>query len=365
MLRNTRDHLRRFVGAMSLIASLCATSAALAADTLVAGQSMAPGQSLESGDANYRFNFQRDGNLVIRRSSDDAALWSSKTSGSGAARLVLQNGGNLALVTSGGSTIWSAGTSNATVSRMTIQNDGNLVLYSTSATPFWSTETVDVAPAATSIASYIGFASAKTTASTLNITRPSAVQAGDVMVLITQGGDGQLPDAQSGWTRFARCFERGNADTVCSTSGEDMGLVAYYRVATTTGQATYTLQRGAAGHITAAIFVVRNANSASPIFSYKYLPNDGKSSESHCPSTAGITGGQHLCIYSHDDPQPLANFGGLTLRGGIIISGEDSVHITSAQLSNNNNTPYIVATNVGSTDGGNNDLQLAIVVRPK
>ena len=60
-----------------------------------------------------------------------------------------------------------------------------------------------------------------------------------------------------------------------------------------------------------------------------------------------------------------ADFGGLTLRCGTITSGGDSVHVTSVQLSNGNNTPYITATNAGSTDGGNNELQLAIVVRPE
>ncbi len=364
MLRNTQEALRHFVLAFGLIAGLCAAHTVDAADTLVVGQSMTPGQSLESNNGGYRFNFQTDGNLVVRRKSDQTALWASGSNGDGGTRLTLQNSGNLALFTSSGTVVWSTGTSNAAVSRLTMQGDGNLVLYDTSGRPFWATNTVDSPPPSGSGVTYIGFSKDETTASTLSITRPSATRAGDLMILITQGGDGQLPDTQSGWTRFARCFERDNGDTSCSDSGGDMGLIGYYRIASTDGAASYALNKGQSGHIVAGILVLRDANNASPIYSHAYLPNDKTSEESHCPSTSAISGGQHLCIYAHDDPQPLTGFGGLTLHGQIFSAG-DSVHMTSAKLSGGGSTPYIRARNDGSTSGGNNDLQMSIVIRPK
>ncbi len=364
MLRNTQEALRHLVLAFGLIGGLCAAHGVQAADSLVVGQSMTPGQYLESTNGGYRFNFQTDGNLVLRRKSDQTALWASGSNGDGGTRLTLQSSGNLALFTSSGAVVWSTGTANAAVNRLTMQGDGNLVLYDTSGRPFWATNTVDSLPPSGAGVTYVGFSKNETTASTLSITRPSATRAGDLMILITQGGDGQLPDTQSGWTRFARCFERDNADTSCSDSGADMGLVGYYRIASTDGAASYALNKGQSGHIVAGILVLRDANNASPIYSHAYLPNDGTSEESHCPSTPGISGGQHLCIYAHDDPQPLTGFGGLTLHGQIFSAG-DSVHITSAKLSTGGSTPYIRAKNDGSTSGGNNDLQLSIVIRPK
>jgi hypothetical protein len=364
MLRNTQETLRHLILAFGFIASLCAAHAVQAADSLIVGQSMTPGQYLESTNGSYRFNFQTDGNLVLRRKSDQTALWASGSNGDGGTRLTLQSSGNLALFTSGGSVVWSTGTSNAAANRLTMQGDGNLVLYNTSGSAYWATNTVDTQPPSSGGVSYIGFSKNETTASTLSIARASATRAGDLLILITQGGDGQLPDTQSGWTRFSRCFERGNSDTSCSDSGVDMGLIGYYRIASTDGSASYSLNRGQSGHIVAGIFVLRGANNASPVYSHAYLPNDSTSAESHCPSTAGISGGQHICIYSHDDPQSLTGFGGLSLLGQAFSAG-DSVHFTSAKLSAGGNTPYIRARNEGSTDGGNNDLQLSIVIRPK
>lgn len=346
------------------LAGLCMAGAALAADTLVVGQTMSPGQRLDSANGLYRFVFQTDSNLVVRRVSDSAALWASDTNGQGGSRLVLQNDGNLVLYTSANVALWSSRTAGNAASRLVMRDDGNLVIYNTSNATIWSTDTGATEPPPSGSVSSVGFVLRETTASSLSITRPSAVQPGDVMVLITQGGDGQLPDAQSGWTRFARCFERANSDTVCNDSGADLGIVAYYRVASTSGAASYTVNRGNSGHVVAAMAVFRGANAADPIYSYKYLPNDGRSQESHCPSTPGIQGGYHLCAYSHDDPQRLTGFSPLNLLGWIRSSG-DSVHVSGRSLSAGGNTPYVTSVNDGATEpGGRNDLQLAIVVRP-
>lgn len=362
---STRPILLRLFGTL---AGLCLAGASLAADTLVVGQTMLPGQRLDSANGGYRFVFQTDSNLVVRRVSDSAALWASGTNGQGGSRLVLQNDGNLVLYTGSNAAIWSSRTAGNAASRLVMQDDGNLVLYSTSNASIWSTGTGATEPPPppppTGSVSSVGFVLRETTASSLSITRPAAVQPGDLMVLITQGGDGQLPDTQSGWTRFARCFERSNSDTVCNDSGSDLGIVAYYRVASTSGEAAYTVNRGNSGHVVAAMAVFRGANATNPIYSYKYLPNDGKSQESHCPSTPGIQGGYHLCTYSHDDPQKLTGFSPLNLLDWIRSSG-DSVHVSGRSLSVGGNTPYITSVNDGATEaGGRNDLQLAIVIRP-
>lgn len=355
--RHVRSTVRSFYG---LMAGLFMTSAAMAADTLVVNQTMTPSQFLESANGSYRFTFQTDGNLVVYRQSDGAALWASNTRNQGGVRLPLQSDGNLVLYTSGSTPLWATNTADTPANRLVMQNDGNLVMYSTANAPLWSTGIPT-----TGAVSYIGTSINASTAATLSITRPASVQPGDLMILFTQGGDGQLPDTQNGWTRFSSCFERDNGDTACSTSGVDLGLVGYYRVASSGGAFTYTLNRGNAGHITAAIHVVRGANNANPIYSATYLPNDGTGTASHCPSTAGISNGYHICAFAHDDPQQLSGFSPLTLRASL-QSGGDYVHVASGALTTTGNTPIIRAQNVNilGPGEGRNDLQLAVAIRP-
>ena len=349
----------------ALLAALCLANAALAADTLVVGQSMSAGQRLDSANGSYRFVFQTDSNLVVRRVSDSAALWASNTNGQAGSRLTLQGDGNLVLYTSSNTALWSSKTPGTTGSRLVMQNDGNLALYNTSNAVIWSTGTGSEPPSGGGNVTHVGTVLAATKESSLSISRPGSVQAGDLLILFTQGGDGQLPDTVSGWTRFARCFESKNSDTTCGTSGSDLGLVAYYRVASSSGAASYTVNRGSAGHVTAALVVVRGANTNDPIYSHTYLPQDGTGSGSVCPSTPGVAGGHHICAYAHDDPQVIDGFSPLTFRGRI-LSGGDYVHMATRTLSVGGGTGSVRADNVNvlGSGEGKNDLQLAVVIRP-
>jgi hypothetical protein len=128
---------------LGLLAGLCMAGATLAADTLLVNQSMALNQFLASTDARYRFTFQTDGNLVVRRMSDSTALWASATNGKGGTRLTLQSDGNLVLYTSSNAALWSSGTNGINVTRLVMQNDGNLVLYTNTNAAVWSTGTVE------------------------------------------------------------------------------------------------------------------------------------------------------------------------------------------------------------------------------
>ena len=350
---------------LALLAALCLANAALAADTLVVGQSMSAGQRLDSANGSYRFVFQTDSNLVVRRVSDSAALWASNTNGQGGSRLTLQNDGNLVLYTSSNAALWSSRTAGTTGNRLIMQNDGNLTLYNASNAVIWSTNSGAEPPPGGGTVTHVGTVLVETKNSSLSITRPSSVQPGDLMILFTQGGDGQLPDTVSGWTRFARCFERTNSDATCNDTGADLGLVAYYRVASTSGAASYTVNRGNAGHVIAAMVVVRGANTGNPIYSYTYLPRDGTGSASVCPSTAGVTGGHHICAFAHDDPQIIDGFSPLSFRGRI-LSGGDYVHMATRTLSVGGGTGSVRADNVNvlGPGEGRNDLQLAVVIRP-
>lgn len=362
VLQNSKRTLTRFMGVLGLLASLGVASAALASDSLLVNQSLSPTQSLLSANGSYRFRFQTDGNLVLTRQSNSQILWTSDTQGEGGNRLTMQTDSNLVLYTSSNVPVWDSGTNGTGANRLLIQNDGNAVIYNASNVAVWATNTAET-PAVNSV-SLIGYVDGQTTGSSLPLARPSGVSAGDLLVLMTQGGDGQLPNTQSGWTQFAQCFERDNADTTCNTSGADLGLVAYYRTATSNEPSTYSVSRGSAGHIIAGLLVLRGADNATPIFSRTFLPNDQSGSGSRCPSTAGIAGGYHVCVYTHDDPQLLTGFSPLTLRNRLTSAG-DSVHIASGSRTNGSATPEIRSVNDGATGGGDNDLQLSFVVRPR
>ncbi|MFT7186498.1 MAG: hypothetical protein ACI84K_001901, partial [Pseudohongiellaceae bacterium] len=118
-------------------------SLAHAADTLQVSQQLSQGQNLESSNGAYRFNFQSDGNLVIREQSSGSALWSSKTNGQNGTSLNMQSDGNLVLYTSSGSAVWSSGTSGTGATRFVIQGDGNAVLQTSSGLSVWEIANVD------------------------------------------------------------------------------------------------------------------------------------------------------------------------------------------------------------------------------
>ncbi|KUN16073.1 hypothetical protein AQJ11_41350 [Streptomyces corchorusii] len=61
-----------------------------------------------TGQNNYA-TFKADGELVVR-SAYQHTLWSSRTGGHTGAKLVIQNDGNVTILSSGDQTLWAAGT---------------------------------------------------------------------------------------------------------------------------------------------------------------------------------------------------------------------------------------------------------------
>ncbi|PRY51913.1 D-mannose binding lectin [Geodermatophilus tzadiensis] len=155
---------------------------------LQAGQELTAGQALRSADGRYRATMQTDGNLVVQAPdgrvpwasgsygagarlvmqtdgnlvvyAGTRALWDSRTWGSGATRLVLQDSGDLRLVRADGSTAWSTGrdrpealrpgralvadqalTAPGGRYRAVFQADGNLVVYAADGRVLWASNT--------------------------------------------------------------------------------------------------------------------------------------------------------------------------------------------------------------------------------
>ncbi|MGW2698276.1 hypothetical protein ACWC3Y_42265, partial [Streptomyces sp. NPDC001296] len=81
-----------------------------------------------------RLVMQTDGNLVMYRRRDGAAIWSSRTYGHPGAYAVMQTDGNFVVYKSTGGpgkggALWSTGTYRNSGAYAVMQNDGNLVVY--------------------------------------------------------------------------------------------------------------------------------------------------------------------------------------------------------------------------------------------
>jgi peptidoglycan hydrolase-like protein with peptidoglycan-binding domain len=102
------------------------------------GAVLASGAALTSRNGAYRLVMQRDGNLVLYRTTH--ALWAAEPTKSAGAFAVMQRDGNLVMYV-GNRAVWSSRTDAAgdAGSSLVVQDDGNVVIYAPSNKPLWST----------------------------------------------------------------------------------------------------------------------------------------------------------------------------------------------------------------------------------
>lgn len=101
------------------------------------GIPMRAGTYLASPNGVYRFTVQGDGNVVL--SKNGVAQRTTKTTGTTAAILLLQEDGTLAVYASGKVTpLWSAGTTGYAVSALTLDNAGELRLVEVDGVATWT-----------------------------------------------------------------------------------------------------------------------------------------------------------------------------------------------------------------------------------
>jgi hypothetical protein len=109
------------------------TGPAAQGDDMQPGEILHPDEPLSSGNGQYRFVYQSDGNLVLYRSSDGAALWASGTHGRPVGACIMQGDGNLVVYDATAAPAWASGTSQDPGSRLVVQDDGNVVIYQSKA----------------------------------------------------------------------------------------------------------------------------------------------------------------------------------------------------------------------------------------
>jgi hypothetical protein len=105
------------------------------------GESLFANQYLASGNLQYAFMMQGDGNAVLYGADDGLGYrprWHTNTNSSGANRLYMQTDGNLMLLRPDGSVVWMTSTWGHPGAFFVVQSDGNVVLYdSDGTTPLW------------------------------------------------------------------------------------------------------------------------------------------------------------------------------------------------------------------------------------
>ncbi|GAV02770.1 hypothetical protein RvY_13294 [Ramazzottius varieornatus] len=90
------------------------------------GEKLTLGASIHSPSGNLDLILQRDGNLVLYRTHDDYALWSSNTHGLQIKEAVMQEDGNFVVYDVHGQAVWSSDTTNYFGACCKVQDDGNL-----------------------------------------------------------------------------------------------------------------------------------------------------------------------------------------------------------------------------------------------
>jgi hypothetical protein len=87
---------------------------------------------------------QVDGNLVLYRTSDNKALWSTGTKGKNTDVACMNSDGNLVVYVRNGGGIWFSKTNGYTGAILLVKNDGNLVVSAETAVGesiVWQTDT--------------------------------------------------------------------------------------------------------------------------------------------------------------------------------------------------------------------------------
>ena len=105
------------------------------------GEFLKPGEYLAASNHLAHWILQRDGNVVLYRTSDGASLWSTGTFGKPIATASFQTDGNIVLRGPDGSVQWASGTENRGAVSLTLQDDGNLAMQGAHGEPLWDTGT--------------------------------------------------------------------------------------------------------------------------------------------------------------------------------------------------------------------------------
>lgn len=248
--------------------------------------------------------------------------------------------------------------------------------------------------------------------SSINLSKPSGTQEDDVLLLILQRTDGDMPIKEalsgSGWTyvgMVASCNNCGGGTTVraheendctswhvtdeyCATyrldgtgksfDGHDLNQAVFYRVAGASEPSSYSIPitRGTSTRMIGFLSAFRGADTANPVSPGNGFTTDGFNDgtpRAEFPSVYGVDGGYLLLSMTNDDgPSTGADCGDYGAPSGtteLICQQADSnsCHkdelgkLYGKQLSADGPTPIMTTT--GSYDE-NKDIKISLVINP-
>ena len=211
--------------------------------------------------------------------------------------------------------------------------------------------------------SYIDSATGNTGTSTqdkLTVPVPPGTKQGDFMLALLQADYGNLGGTlPSGWKLIDEHLE-----------GKDLSLHAYYKIAAATEPPSYTwnVVNNTARHDPLAggtILTFRGVDRASPVFANAVNPETANPGKINCPSVSAPNGGMLVCGFTHDDPQPeIKAPAGMTRVSNFVIGNDDAHAVAYELIAEAGATGLRSATINPNLKGGENDISMAISLRP-
>jgi hypothetical protein len=89
----------------------------------------------------YALHFAGDGNLEVWNRISRRLVWQSGVKSAAAAKMAMQEDGNLVIYDHSAKPLWASGTNGHPNAYLALQEDGNLVIYSQDKRPLWHTAT--------------------------------------------------------------------------------------------------------------------------------------------------------------------------------------------------------------------------------
>ncbi|MFE9995151.1 tyrosinase family protein [Streptomyces avermitilis] len=108
-------------------------------DRMLPGDTLVADQYLVSQNGSYTFTYQKDGNLVLYRNDNNAALWDAGTQGKAPGVCIMQPDGDLAVFDADSNLVWhtNTGSQKNRASRFYVQYDGHASIYRPDSTLVW------------------------------------------------------------------------------------------------------------------------------------------------------------------------------------------------------------------------------------
>ena len=202
----------------------------------------------------------------------------------------------------------------------------------------------------------------------ITLNKLQKVQPGDVMIAMIGSDYAHVKTLPAGWKEIRQ-------DVKNSGHKDDLAMQSYYKVVTSTEEASYTWNLVTERDDTPSqhqpliavdLYAFRGVDTNDPIFSHDVHGETTDKAAIECPSVPGIAGGVLICAYIGDDPGPVIAPTSMTQTSNFEIAEGDTYAIAYEILSSDGDTGSRVATWTNPDRNKNgSDFAQAVVLRPQ